>query len=72
MREILPDFDAPKYVEAFKKLHAAYELETDDKKKKKQPTLKAVLEGTQIYQDKHYTRVEGQLRNSYFADYILS
>lgn len=35
MREILPDFDAPKYVEAFKKLHAAYELETDDKKKKK-------------------------------------
>ena len=58
MRYILPDFEAPSYIEAFKKALAANDKETDERKKKKLPSLKDVLDGTLIYQDKHYLRVE--------------
>ena len=60
----------------FKKLQEASDKEVDEKgnksKKKKQVGIKEVLEGTQVYQERHYTRIERQLRSSYFVDYILS
>ena len=34
--------------------------------------LKSTLESTMIYEDKHYSRVERQLRSSYFVDYLVS
>ena len=58
MRYLLPDFEATSYVDAFKKAQAENDKETDEKKKKKLPGLKDVLEGTLIYQDKHYLRIE--------------
>ena len=34
--------------------------------------LKALLEGTSIYQDKHLKRISRHLRNSFFVDFVVS
>lgn len=61
LADILPQFDCEAFLESIKSEEA-----------KTPADLKMLLESTLVYEDKHYTRVERQLRNSYFVDYIIS
>ena len=61
LTDILPQFDCESFLESIKSDEA-----------KTPSDLKTLLESTLVYEDKHYTRVERQLRSSYFVDYIIS
>ena len=58
MHEILPKFD----------------LEGIKEQISKDPTFKvgALFESLRLYNEKHYTRMDKQLTNSYFVDYLVS
>lgn len=62
MTEILPKFQNYEFLSDIRKTAS----EGD------QPDLKSLLEGTSVYQDKHYTRIQRHLRNSYFIDFVVS
>jgi len=61
LADILPQFDCQEFLDSIK-----------SEESKTPADLKALLESTVVYEDKHYSRVERQLRNSYFVDYIIS
>lgn len=62
MTEILPKFQNYEFLSDMRKTAS----EGD------QPDLKSLLEGTSVYQDKHYNRIQRHLRNSYFIDFVVS
>ena len=66
MTEILPKFKTEVYIESFKKTNS----EAIDSKHHVE--LRDVLEGTMVYQEKHYDRAERLLRSAYFVDYLVS
>ena len=59
LRELLPRFAADELVDEFKQEGGA-------------AALKAILEATDTYSEKHYTRADRNLKRSFYVQYVLS
>ena len=57
LRELLPRFSPEELMEEFKQAGGG---------------LKAILEATGMYSEKHYTRVDRNLKRSFYVQYVLS
>lgn len=63
MTEILPKFQNYEFLQEMRKMASEPGQPSD---------LKALLEGTSVYQDKHFKRISRHLRNSFFVDFVVS
>lgn len=61
LAEVLPQFDHDDFLKDF-----------EGKDKPAVQDLKQVLEGTLVYQDRHYGRADRFLKTSYFIDHVVS
>ena len=57
LRELLPRFEASELMEEFKQSGGG---------------LKSILEATEMYSDKHYTRADRNLKRTFYVQYVLS
>ena len=57
MKELLPRFGAEALVDEFKQSGGG---------------LKGILEATEMYSGKHYSRVDGNLKRTFYVQYVLS